>query len=196
MAAVRAVGGASPFRTPHRVVVLGSSGSGKSTLARRLAASIGGRAIELDGIYHQAGWTHPTDEEFRLRVSGLVRLDRWVIDGNYSVVRPLVLAAADTVVWLDYPRWVVMQRVLRRSAIRAVWRRELWNGNRESIRKWIDAEHPIRWSWANFERKRCELEALLMELSGPRWGHLEVHRFRHPSECERWLRSAAGLGSP
>ena len=172
--------------------MLGSSGAGKSTLARSLAAAIGGTPIELDAIYHQAGWTHPTDDEFRQKVSGLVGLDSWVIDGNYSVVRPLVLAAADTVLWLDYPRRVIMQRVLRRSAIRGVWRRELWNGNRESIRNWVDPEHPIRWSWANFDRKRRELEALFVELSGPEWRHLEVRRFRRPSECERWLRGAAG----
>lgn len=172
------------------MVVLGSSGAGKSTLARRLAACVGGTVVELDAIYHQPGWTHPTDEEFRETVSWLVSLDRWVIDGNYSVVRPLVLAAADTVLWLDYPRWLVMQRVLRRSVMRAVWRRELWNGNRESVRNWLDPEHPIRWSWSNFDRKRREFDSLLVELSGPDWEHLRVARFRRPSECRRWLRVA------
>ncbi len=31
---------------------------------------------------------------------------------------------------------------------RALTRRELWNGNRESFRNWLDPEHPIRWAWA------------------------------------------------
>ncbi|WP_406086300.1 hypothetical protein [Kitasatospora purpeofusca] len=47
-----------------------------------------------------------------------------------------------------------MQRVLRRSVTRALTRRELWNGNRESFRHWLDPDHPIRWAWARHSAHR------------------------------------------
>jgi adenylate kinase family enzyme len=72
------------------VVVVGCSGSGKTTLARRLAATLGSPHIELDSIYHQAGWTPLDDANFRARVQEATEPARWVVDGNYSVVQDIV----------------------------------------------------------------------------------------------------------
>jgi len=44
------------------------------------------------------------------------------------------LAAADPLVWLDYPFRVVIWRLFLRTVSRGVRREELWNGNRESLR--------------------------------------------------------------
>jgi hypothetical protein len=82
--------------------------------------------------------------------------DGWVVDGNYGTVRPLVLERATTVVWLDYSRARVMQQVIRRSVPRGMFRRELWNGNREDPRNWLQPDHPIRWAWSQHGRKRTE----------------------------------------
>jgi hypothetical protein len=30
--------------------------------------------------------------------------------------------------------------------VQATTRRELWNGNRETFRDWLDPDHPIRWA--------------------------------------------------
>ena len=40
----------------ERIAVIGTSGAGKTTLARRLAGSLDVPHLELDAIYHQAGW--------------------------------------------------------------------------------------------------------------------------------------------
>ena len=69
-------------------------------------------------------------------MSEVVAGDGWVVDGNYSVVRDLVWDRADTVVWLDLPRLVVVRRITTRSIRRVVWREELWNGNRERGATW------------------------------------------------------------
>ena len=53
--------------------------------------------VELDGIFHQPGWAPLAADEFRRRVAEVTAGDAWVIDGNYSAVRPLVWARADTV---------------------------------------------------------------------------------------------------
>jgi hypothetical protein len=47
-----------------------------------------------------------------------------MIDGNYgSRVQDLVWARADTVVWLDLPRRVVVTRVARRTVGRVILRK-------------------------------------------------------------------------
>ena len=96
--------------------------------------------LELDGVFHQPGWTELPMKEFRRRVSEFVtESDGWVVDGNYSTVRDLVWGRADTVVWFDLPRYEVMRRLSWRTARRGVLRMELWNGNRETLRKLLQS---------------------------------------------------------
>lgn len=140
-------------RAVKRVSVVGNSGAGKTALSARLAAALGVHHVELDAIFHQPGWTELARDEFRRRVGGeLHSHDGWVVDGNYSAVRDLVWAAADTVVWLDIPRATVMRRLVWRTLRRAVTREELWNGNREPVGGMfrLNPRHNIvRWSWTH-----------------------------------------------
>jgi adenylate kinase family enzyme len=169
-----------------RVSVVGSSGAGKTTTGKAIATRLAIPFVELDSIFHQPGWTELPAEEFQARVRDAVSGDAWVVDGNYAVVRPIVLERATTVVWLDYSRPRVMQQVIRRSVTRGLTRRELWNGNREDPRDWLAAEHPIRWAWTHHARKRDEYEA---RYGSPELAHLDVHRFRAPRETRMWLES-------
>jgi len=124
----------------RRVSVVGNSGSGKSTIAAAVAARLDVAHIELDAVFHQPNWTELATEEFRRRVARSVEQPGWVVDGNYSVVLDLVWARADTVIWVDPPRWKVMARVIRRSLTRVLLRRELWNGNREQARNLVSTD--------------------------------------------------------
>ena len=169
-----------------RVSVVGSSGSGKTTFGKAIAARLGLPYVELDAIFHQPDWTELPDDEFQARVRDATAEEGWVVDGNYGVVRPIVLERATTVAWLDYSRPRCMQQVIRRSVSRGLRRRELWNGNREDPRMWLRASHPIRWSWTHHARKRVEYEARYRE---PQYAHLDVRRFRVPREARAWLES-------
>lgn len=169
-----------------RCSVIGCSGAGKTTFGRALAARLGVALIELDSIFHQAGWTPLREPEFQARVRAATAADGWVVDGNYGAVRPIVLERATTVVWLDYTRPRVMQQVIRRSIARGVSRRELWNGNRENPLEWIRSDHPIRWAWSQHGRKRAEYEA---RFRGPEYDHLDVYRFTDPVAARAWLRT-------
>ena len=71
--------------------------------------------LELDAVFHQAGWQPLEREVFRGRVAEFIAGEGWVVDGNYSVVSDLVWARADTVVWLDVPRRQVMRQLLART---------------------------------------------------------------------------------
>lgn len=172
-----------------RAVVIGSSGSGKSTLARRLAAACDLTRIELDALNWGPGWTNRSavdPGDFERRVAEAIRAPRWVTDGNYRAALALTLPRATHLIWLDYPRPVVMARVIRRSFVRAAGGRELWpgTGNREEFRRWLDREHPIRWAWDTFRRRRLQYEALFAD---PRIAHLEKHRLTQPREADRLI---------
>ena len=161
-----------------RVAVHGTSGSGKTTAARAIAETIEAPLLELDAVRHQPGWAVLPDEDFRSLVADAAAAERWVIDGNYEVVRTVVDRRATHIVWLDLPRWLIMWRVTRRSVDRALFKRELWHGNREGFRDWLAPTHPVRWAWSTFDRRRAEYAA---EMDG-RWIRLRSRR-----QVRRWL---------
>jgi adenylate kinase family enzyme len=130
--------------------VVGNSGSGKSTLARQLAQVLQVPCLELDSVFHQPGWEPLPVPEFQDIVRRRASEDGWVIDGNYSAVRDIVWARADTVVWFDLPRAVVMRQIIWRTIRRAAVRQELWNGNREpwqNFLSWDPEKSVISWAW-------------------------------------------------
>jgi adenylate kinase family enzyme len=170
--------------------VVGTSGAGKSTLASSLAAALGADFLELDSVYHQADWAPLAPAEFRRRVASAVAGERWVIDGNYSTVRDLIWARADTVVWLDLPKRTVMRRIVWRTLRRVAGRVELWNGNREHWRNVFSLdkeESVIAWAWQTHGSRR---ERYLAAMADPANGHLRFVRLTSPAAVRRFLRSS------
>lgn len=175
----------------HRIVVVGNSGSGKSTLARVLGEKLEFPVLELDSIYHQRGWEPLPDEEFRVTLADFALNQEWVIDGNYTSLgmKDLIWPVADTLVWLDLPRRVVMSRIIRRTLKRIFTRQELWNGNREALTNLmrLDPEkNIIRWSWTSHHKYRQQYEDAL---AGPETVHLRVLRLRSTDEVKAFLDS-------
>jgi adenylate kinase family enzyme len=97
-----------------RVLILGCSGAGKSTLARILGERTGLPVVHLDQHYWRAGWTMPSEAEWKAEVAGLAQRPAWIMDGNYASTFPERMAVADTVIALDFPTWLCLWRVLRR----------------------------------------------------------------------------------
>jgi adenylate kinase family enzyme len=177
----------------RRVAVVGNSGSGKSTVGRALATRLGVPFVELDSIFHQAGWTPLPREEFRARVAGIVAGDGWVVDGNYSAVRDVVWARADTVVWFDLPRHKVMRQLTGRTLGRMLLGRELWNGNKESLRNLLsrDPEKSIL-VWAY--RKHATYRARYAQAAtDPAFGHLAFVRITSRRDAVRLMEGAIDL---
>ncbi|MGH6958619.1 MAG: hypothetical protein ACREEW_18285 [Caulobacteraceae bacterium] len=162
----------------QRIVVLGSSGAGKSTFARALGAALDLPVVHLDALFWRPGWTEPEPEAFRAKVAAAVAGDRWVTDGNYvGRTGDLRLPRADTVIFLDQPRWLCLTRV--------VWR---WLTNFGRTRPDLAEGCPenfdrdfFLWIW-NFERKH---KARILEIAGG-YG-LPVTRLRGDGEVARFL---------
>ena len=152
-------------------------------MGRAAAERLGVPFLELDSLRHQANWEELPDDEFRARTAKVVAADGWVVDGNYSAVRPLVRERATHIVWLDLPRWRVMLQVVRRTIGRVALRRELWNGNRERWRNFFSLdpmESIIVWAWTTHGRRQREYAEQLDD----RWVRLRSRR-----EVRAWLDS-------
>jgi adenylate kinase family enzyme len=162
-----------------------------------LAQLIEAPFVELDSLQHQAGWTPMPPDEFRARVGEVAAGERWVLDGNYSTVREdVVWPRADTVVWLDLPKRVVMGQILRRTAGRVLTRRELWNGNRENLRSALSRDPDrsvVMWAWTTHssvhDRYRVAAE-------DPRWSHLRFVRLTSRAAVGAFLAEATAAVQP
>ena len=169
---------------------MGSSGSGKTHFAARLAAQRGCPHIELDALNWLPGWLERSREDFRARVADAVAADAWVLDGNYGKARDLVWARAETVIFLDYPFWLVFGRLLRRSLSRGLRRQTLWSGNQESLRlAFLSRDSILLYTLRTFRRRRDLIRAARHDPANQR---LEFILFDHPRQAEAWL---AGLPS-
>ena len=176
-----------------RVSVVGCSGAGKTTFGRALADHLGVPFIELDGVFHQPAWTELPRDEFQARVAKLTAAEAWVVDGNYEQVRAIVVGRATDVVWIDPAKPVVMAQVIARSVSRALSGRELWNGNRENWREWVSPEHPIRWAWAQYDRKQTEYPT---RFASADYAHLRTHRLRGRRRTRAFLAEVANSFGP
>ncbi|WP_410670728.1 AAA family ATPase [Amycolatopsis sp. cmx-4-68] len=167
---------------PDRIVVVGVTGSGKSTLAARIAERTGLPHHAADDICWQPGWVGTPDDEQRRRIAEVCAQEHWVLDAVYSKWQDVVLPRTQLIVGLDYPRWLSLGRLVRRTLVRAVTRERICNGNVESWRQVFSADSIIRWHFRSFAKKRAHIRAWAVESPGP-----VVVRLTSPRETRRWL---------
>jgi adenylate kinase family enzyme len=175
----------------QRVLVAGITGSGKTTFAREVSRRADLPFHEMDALYHGPEWT--PIPSFAADVAAIAAGERWVFDSHgYEEVRDLVWSRADSVVWLAYPRLVAAARVTRRSLNRALGREPIFNGNTETLRDWLDPEHPVQWVWSQYDLRRADLEA---RFADPAYAGIRRVRLQTPAAARRWLDVALPLTS-
>lgn len=173
----------------NRVVVVGSSGSGKTTVAREVAVRRGLPNLEMDSVRHANGWDSTPEAEFQRIPAEFTSQDRWVVDGNYPGhgIPEIVWPRADTFVWTDPPKRVVMSRVIRRTLTRMITGEELWHGLREpktNLYSLDPYKNIIVWTWTRYDRIKERYERVV---SDGTWDHAAVHRLQTRRDVNAFL---------
>ncbi|MBB5081748.1 adenylate kinase [Nonomuraea endophytica] len=168
----------------RRILVVGISGAGKSTMARALSARFAAPYHEMDALYFNGpGWA--VNDDFADQVAEITASPAWIFDSfGYPAVRDLLWERADTVVWLDYRRRVIMPRILRRSLRRTILRESIFGGNRETVMDWFRRDHPAWWAWSQHAARRADIQR---RADDPRFAPLRVLRFGTPRSAAEWL---------
>lgn len=167
---------------PSRVLIAGTSGAGKTTLARRVAAALDVPQVEIDALFHGAGWQ--PRPSFVADVHRFSAEPAWVTEWQYDLAREHLAARADLLVWLDLPRSVVIRQLVRRTLVRRLQRQPLWNGNVEPPLRTVftDPEFVVRHAWRTHSASAPRVAELCR-----RRPDLPVVRLRSHADGERWL---------
>lgn len=98
----------------QRVLIIGCSGAGKSTLARKLGEKTGLTVVHLDALFWEPGWVESNRDVFDAKLMAEMEKPAWILDGNYARTLGMRLEKCDTVIYLDFPRWLCIFGVLKR----------------------------------------------------------------------------------
>jgi adenylate kinase family enzyme len=148
-----------------KILVIGTSGSGKTTLARKLSKILKIKDIELDALFWKENWVQTEMDEFREKILDAIKNEQgYIIHGNYNKVKDLTWGNVDTVIWLDYSRFIVMFRVLKRTITRIITQEELWSKNRETFKNSFLAKDAIVfWAWTTYKKRREQYSLMVKE---------------------------------
>lgn len=152
-----------------RVVILDRGAAGKSLLAARLGQITGLPVLELDKLFWKPGLHATPPAEWVHTQSELLRRQAWIMDGDlgpYDTALGARLAAADTVIVLDF------------SLVRCAWR---------AARR--SRENAEFWRWLLDYRRRGL--PLIRQAIADYAASADVHVLASPRAVQRFLAQAA-----
>lgn len=176
---------ASPddVRRARRVLLYGVTGAGKTTAAQRLGDRLR-LPVHLadEEVGWLPGWVQREEQEMRAIAARIVAADDWVLDTAYGVFLDVVLARAQVVVALDYPRWLSLARLARRTAHRWATRAPVCNGNVERLPQVLSRDSILVWHFRSYRRKTDRIRAWEAAPDG-----IPVLRLTHPRQLDGLL---------
>ena len=168
-----------------RVAVVGSTNSGKTTFGTALGQRLDIPFVELDALNWGPNWQERDTETFQRLIAERTAGERWVTDGNYSKARELIWNRATTLFWLNYPIYVNLYRLLKRTTGRIITREIIFSGNVETLRNSFFSRDALLWWLLASHKARRQRYGALFES-----GHYEnakVVIFTHPRQANDFL---------
>jgi adenylate kinase family enzyme len=163
----------------NKIALIGSGGSGKSTMAAKMGEKLNIKVWHLDRLLWKPNWTPTNREEQNQILEELIRKENWIIDGNYNSTLDIRLKAADTIIFLDLPRYICVFRVFKRMV---KYRNQTRPDMREGCNEKVDFKF-LKWVWDYPINKRPNVLAKLEKLAQDK----NVIILKSPREVDRFL---------
>jgi adenylate kinase family enzyme len=138
----------------RRIHIVGGPGSGKSRVAKRLSATYGIDAYDLDDLFWDRSannyGTRAAEEDRNLALKNILKNKSWIIEGVYYQWLSQAFKEADLIIILITPVWIRHWRIFKRFIKRKLG---LIPSKKESLRdfwmlvKWnhkFDSDNLIR----------------------------------------------------
>lgn len=178
-----------PLQKGARIVIVGTAGMGKTYLSLQIAANLQIPCVDLEALRRLPDISHwnPNaikipDDVFLPRVEEAIRSESWVVDGGLA--RDWVWPRATTFVWLDYPLYIALWRILRRWIGFLLSPKTPGQFKFHQLVQFFSRHSVIPWCISVHRRYRRLLPALLKD---PQFAHLTVARLTSPRQTQQWL---------
>ncbi len=157
-----------------KIYIIGTSGCGKSTLAKQLAKKLNYPHIELDQYRFLPNWQKRNENEFLNLIKEKTKVQDWITCGNATLnLQHALLNNADTIIWLDYPFFLIFWRICKRTFKRILLKEPCCNGNFETFRQqFFSRDSMFFWVTKTFRQRRREYQKLLFD---PLFGAKMLH---------------------
>ncbi len=131
--------------------------------------------VHLDALYWRTPRQQPNTAAWHIQLAQALAQPKWIKDGHYPSSLALRLQRADAAIYLDYPRYLAVWRVLQRT-----WQPQRADGLAATQLPQRDWRFMQRvWRYRSLQRPQ-DL-ALLDGFAGPQW------RFTQPAQLQQWL---------
>ncbi len=172
--------------------IIGTTGSGKSTLAKQLSKQLNLAYIELDDLLWLDDWQESSNEALflKLKIATENAEAGWILDGLYTRTIPMVMQQAEMVIWLDYPFWVNLYRLTRRTLKGLVNQKPLWkhSNNRENLKLILSNQSIFVWLIKSYPKNR---KKYLNLMQNPAYQHIRFIRLTSPKQTAAFLGSVS-----
>ena len=99
----------------QKITIIGANGAGKTTVAHKLMHILKISEVHhLDSIFWQSSWKRIGRKTRIDLLKELVKKDQWIIEGTYIKSSDSRLQAANTIIFLDIPSLICVQRIIKR----------------------------------------------------------------------------------
>lgn len=161
-----------------KIMIIGSPGSGKTTLSKELGKILNIEVTHLDVLNWTGNWEVVPRDEFEEKLRKSLKKDKVIIDGNYNRTIPLRLNYCDTVIYLDYPKYISFLRVIKRVIFNYGKSRKDMGGN---CPERFDFEF-LKFVWDYNKNNRSQNYELLEKCKDK-----NIYIFKKPEETKEFL---------
>lgn len=169
----------------NKIIITGTTCTGKTTLGRKISNKLSLFQVDLDEYHYLPNWVEKENSVFINDVLNAIdNKEGWVVSGSYqSILKDTVWRRTETIVWLDYPLYVILGRYFKRTFRRVVYKEKCCGENYETLGRTFSKNSLFLWIFKSYWAKKRRLDKWMNDdFSDKEWIVLS-----HPRKATKFL---------